>query len=180
VAQLERIACAYRYLFTTDVLEELTALLLSKFGPDFGHVLYCCSGSEAVEAALKVALQFWHSRGLRDKCHFIARERSYHGTTLGALSMSGFAERRLPFEGSLLDVTFVSAANVYRPAGGLRHRNWSPPWRPSSKSALFASVRSGSPVSSSSRWWVRPVASFPRRQDMLKPSEPFVTAMMFC
>jgi adenosylmethionine-8-amino-7-oxononanoate aminotransferase len=118
-AQLERVACAYRYLFTTDVLEELTALILRKFGPDFGHIVYCCSGSEAVESALKVALQFWHARGLRDKHHFIARERSYHGNTLGALSMSGFAERRMPFENSLLDVAFVSAANAYRPAGGV-------------------------------------------------------------
>jgi adenosylmethionine-8-amino-7-oxononanoate aminotransferase len=119
VAQLERVACAYRYLFTTDVLEELTALILGRFGPDFGHVVYCCSGSEAVESALKVALQFWHARGLREKHLFIARERSYHGNTLGALSMSGFAERRLPFESSLLDVAFVSAANAYRPAGGV-------------------------------------------------------------
>jgi adenosylmethionine-8-amino-7-oxononanoate aminotransferase len=118
-AQLERVACAYRYLFTTDVMEELTALILGKFGPGFGHVVYCGSGSEAVEAALKVALQFWHARGLRDKHHFIARERSYHGNTLGALSMSGFAERRLPFEGSLLDVAFVSAANAYRPVVGV-------------------------------------------------------------
>jgi adenosylmethionine-8-amino-7-oxononanoate aminotransferase len=118
-AQLERVACAYRYLFTTEALEELSGLLLGKFGPDFGHVVYCCSGSEAVESALKVALQFWHARGLRAKSHFIARERSYHGNTLGALSMSGFAERRVPFEGSLLDVTFVSAANSYRPAGGV-------------------------------------------------------------
>ena len=118
-AQLERFACAYRYLFTTDVLEELTGLILRKFGPDFGHIVYCCSGSEAVESALKVALQFWLARGLRAKRHFIARERSYHGNTLGALSVSGFAERRLPFEGSLLDVAFVSAANAYRPAGGV-------------------------------------------------------------
>src|ERR1700716_3558865 len=117
-AQPAQLACAYRYLFTTDVLEELTAFILRKFGPEFGHVLYCCSGSEAVESALKVALQFWHARGLQDKRHFIARERSYHGNTLGALSMSGFAERRLPFESSLLDVAFVSAANSYRPAGG--------------------------------------------------------------
>jgi adenosylmethionine-8-amino-7-oxononanoate aminotransferase len=118
-AQLDRIACAYRYLFTTEVLEDLTGLILRKFGPDFGHVVYCCSGSEAVESALKAALQFQYARGLRDKCHFIARERSYHGTTLGALSMSGFAERRLPFESSLLDVAFVSAANAYRPVGGV-------------------------------------------------------------
>jgi adenosylmethionine-8-amino-7-oxononanoate aminotransferase len=117
--QLERIACAYRYLFTTDALEELTGLIVGKFGPGFGHVVYSCSGSEAVESALKVALQFWHARGLRDKRYFIARERSYHGNTLGALSMSGFAERRVPFESSLLDVAFVSAANAYRPAGGV-------------------------------------------------------------
>src|SRR5207237_102196 len=50
---------------------------------------------------------------------FIARERSYHGNTLGALSVSGFRERRRPFEGSLLDVSFVSAANAYRPLRGL-------------------------------------------------------------
>jgi adenosylmethionine-8-amino-7-oxononanoate aminotransferase len=118
-AQLEQVACAYRYLFTTDALEQLKELILGKFGTQFGHVLYCGSGSEAVESALKVALQYWHARGLPDRRCFIARERSYHGNTLGALSMSGFRERRLPFEGSLLDVAFVSAANTYRPAGGV-------------------------------------------------------------
>lgn len=118
-AQLEQFACAYRYLFTTDVLEALTRLILAKFGAGFGHIVYCSSGSEAVEAALKVALQYWNARGLRGKRHFIARERSYHGNTLGALSMSGFEERRSPFEGSLLDVSFVSAANEYRPFRGV-------------------------------------------------------------
>lgn len=119
-AQLEQVACAYRYLFTTDALEQLTALILSRFGSRSGQVLYCGSGSEAVEAALKVTLQYWHARGLPAKRRFIARDRSYHGTTLGALSMSGFRERRGPFERSLLDVSFVSAANLYRPALGAR------------------------------------------------------------
>ncbi len=119
MAQLQRIACAYRYLFTADALEDLTELILSKFGSDFGHVTYSCSGSEAVESALKVALQYWHARGARDKHCFIARDRSYHGNTLGALSVSGFRERRLPFENGLLDVSFVSAANAYRPVGGV-------------------------------------------------------------
>ncbi len=118
-AQLQRVACAYRYLFTTEALEELTRLLLGKFGDGFGQVVYCSSGSEAVESALKVALQYWHARGNPEKHRFIARERSYHGNTLGALSMSGFAERRLPFERSLLEVSFVSAANAYRPLGGV-------------------------------------------------------------
>ena len=52
------------------------------------------------------------------KRRFIARRRSWHGNTLGALSVSGFAARRRAFEGSLLDVTFVSAANAYRPPEG--------------------------------------------------------------
>lgn len=118
-AQLDQFACAYRYLFTTDVLEALTELILRKFGKQFGHVIYCGSGSEAVESALKVALQYWNARGQRDKRYFISRDRSYHGNTLGALSLSGFAERRSPFEGSLLDVSFVSAANEYRPPAGV-------------------------------------------------------------
>jgi len=118
-AQLERVACAYRYLFTSDALEQLTELILRNCGKDLRHIVYCTSGSEAVEAALKVALQYWDARGLHDKRRFIARKRSYHGNTLGALSVSGFSERRRPFEGSLLDVFFVSAANEYRPEGGV-------------------------------------------------------------
>ena len=118
-AQLAQVACGYRYLFTSAPLEELTSLILSLCGPEFGHIVYSGSGSEAVESALKVALQYWDARGLSGKKHFIARERSYHGNTLGALSVSGFLERRRPFLGSLLDVTFVSAANAYRPLRGL-------------------------------------------------------------
>jgi adenosylmethionine-8-amino-7-oxononanoate aminotransferase len=118
-AQLEQVACGYRYLFTSEPLEQLTRLLLARCGAQFGHIVYSGSGSEAVESAMKLALQYWDARGLPAKKHFVARERSYHGNTLGALSASGFLERRRPFEGSLLDVSFVSAANAYRPLGGL-------------------------------------------------------------
>jgi adenosylmethionine-8-amino-7-oxononanoate aminotransferase len=118
-AQLQKVACGYRYLFTSEPLEQLTSLLLARCGPEFEHIVYSGSGSEAVESALKVALQYWNARGLPAKKRFIARERSYHGNTLGALSVSGFLERRRPFEGSLLDMSFVSAANAYRPLGEL-------------------------------------------------------------
>jgi adenosylmethionine-8-amino-7-oxononanoate aminotransferase len=117
-AQLDKVACGYRYLFTSEPLEQLTGLLLARCGPQFGHIVYSGSGSEAVESAMKLALQYWDARGLA-KTRFIARERSYHGNTLGALSVSGFLERRRPFEASLLNVSFVSAANAYRPLGGL-------------------------------------------------------------
>jgi adenosylmethionine-8-amino-7-oxononanoate aminotransferase len=118
-AQLDKVACGYRYLFTSDALEQLTQLLLSLSGPTFGHVVYSASGSESMESALKVALQYFDARGLPAKRHFISRQRSYHGNTLGALSITGYAERRAPFEGSLLDVSFVSAANAYRPPAGV-------------------------------------------------------------
>src|SRR5579871_6223574 len=111
-AQLAQVACAYRYLFTSTPLEELSELILRRSGATFGHVVYSSSGSEAMESALKIALQYWHARGQPQRRRFIARHRSYHGNTLGALSVSGFAERRGPFEGSLLEVTFVSAANL--------------------------------------------------------------------
>lgn len=94
-------------------------MLLARCGPKFTHVVFSLSGSEAVESAMKVALQYWDARGLPTKKRFIARERSYHGNTLGALSVSGYLQRRRPFEGSLLDVSFVSAANAYRPLDGL-------------------------------------------------------------
>jgi adenosylmethionine-8-amino-7-oxononanoate aminotransferase len=118
-AQLDKVACGYRYLFTSEPLEQLTSLLLARCGPEFKHIVYSGSGSEAVESAMKLALQYWDARGLPAKKHFVARERSYHGNTLGALSVSGFLERRRPFEASLLDVSFVSAANAYRPLNGL-------------------------------------------------------------
>lgn len=118
-AQLDKVACGYRYLFTSDPMEELTALILGACGPEFTRIVFTGSGSEAVESALKVALQYFDARGLHSKKHFIARERSYHGNTLGALSLSGMTERRRPFEGSLLDVSFVSAANAYRLPPGI-------------------------------------------------------------
>jgi adenosylmethionine-8-amino-7-oxononanoate aminotransferase len=117
--QLGRVACGYRYLFTSTPLEELTELILRRSGATFGHVVYCSSGSEAVEAALKMALQYWDAQRQPQRRRFIARQRSYHGNTLGALSVSGFAERRRPFEGSLLEVSFVSAANSYRPPSSM-------------------------------------------------------------
>ena len=118
-AQLAQVACGYRYLFTSDALEQLTEMLLRHCGPLFGQIVFASSGSEAIEGAMKVALQYWTARGRASKRRFIARERSYHGSTLGALSLSGFAERRKPFVQSLLDVSFVSAANAYRPPEGV-------------------------------------------------------------
>jgi adenosylmethionine-8-amino-7-oxononanoate aminotransferase len=119
--QMADIAYAYRYLFSSSALETLTETILRLCGGNFRDIVYTGSGSEAVESALKIALQHFAARGLPDKCRFIARKRSWHGNTLGALSISDFAQRRRAFEGSLLPVTFVSAANAYRPPPGVSH-----------------------------------------------------------
>ncbi|HME39305.1 MAG TPA: aminotransferase class III-fold pyridoxal phosphate-dependent enzyme, partial [Steroidobacteraceae bacterium] len=117
--QLDEIACAYRYLFTSSALEALTETVLRLCGGEFQDIVYTGSGSEAVESALKIALQHFSARGLLAKRRFIARQRSWHGNTLGALSVSGFAQRRSAFEGSLIEATFVSAANAYRMPDGV-------------------------------------------------------------
>ncbi len=115
-SQLDKIAHGYRYTFTSDPLIRLNELIQAQVGAELGNIIYVSSGSEAIESALKVALQYHWNRGDQDRKRFIARKRSYHGNTLGALSVSGFAQRRKQFEGSLIPCSFVSAANVYRPA----------------------------------------------------------------
>ncbi|MFT3988649.1 aspartate aminotransferase family protein [Aestuariivirga sp.] len=116
--QLDRIAHGYRYNFTTDALEELTEIIRGRCGGTLNHMVYVTGGSEAVESCLKLALQYHSARGDMSRRRFIARERSWHGNTLGALSVSGFLERKKPFEGSLLDVSRLSPVNAYRPVAG--------------------------------------------------------------
>jgi adenosylmethionine-8-amino-7-oxononanoate aminotransferase len=116
--QLSRIAHGYRYNFTTDALEELTDIIARNCGGTLEHMVFVTGGSEAVESCLKLALQYHAARGEMSRRRFIARERSYHGNTLGALSVSGFLERREAYEGALVPASFISPANVYRPPAG--------------------------------------------------------------
>lgn len=116
-AQLNRVAHGYRYNFTSDALEELTDIIRARCGGTLNHMVYVTGGSEAVESCLKLALQYHFARGEISRHRFIARERSWHGNTLGALSVSGFLERKAAFAGSLLDVSHLSPANDYRPIG---------------------------------------------------------------
>jgi len=117
--QLDRIAYGYRYTFTSDALEELRSLVAEACGPGLESMLFCCGGSEAVESALKIALQYHAARGEMTRRRFIARRRSWHGNTLGALSVSDFLVRRAPFEGALIEASFVSAVRAYRPPPGV-------------------------------------------------------------
>ena len=117
--QLDRVAHGYRYNFTSDPLEELTEIVAGQCGPGFGRMIFTTGGSEAVESALKIALHYHTANGERSRRRFIARRRSWHGNTLGALSVSEFKERRDPFEGALLPVSHLSPVNLYRPSSGV-------------------------------------------------------------
>lgn len=117
--QLERIAHGYRYTFSSEPLEELQALLTAAAGPEFDAMVFVSGGSEAVESALKIALQFHSARGEAGRRRFIARRRSWHGNTLGALAVSDFSARREPFEGALVEASFVNSVNAYRPPAGV-------------------------------------------------------------
>ena len=117
--QFDRIAHGYRYNFTSDPLEELTERVAAACGGDLKHMVFVSGGSEAVESCLKLALQYHAARGEPSRCRFISRERSWHGNTLGALALSGFRERRLSFEGALVEVPKLSPVNAYRPPQGV-------------------------------------------------------------
>lgn len=119
-AQLDRVAHGYRYTFTSDPLERLTEIVSARCGGTLRRMVFVAGGSEAVESCLKLALQYHAARGEMSRRRFIARQRSWHGNTLGALSISGFLERRAPFEGALVESSFVSAANAYRPPAGVK------------------------------------------------------------
>ena len=117
--QLARIAHGYRFTFTSDALERLTELIQLQAGVGFEHIVFVSGGSEAMESALKVAMQYHWSVGEGSRTRFIARDRSYHGGTLGALAVSGFSQRREQFEGALVQCSFVSSANSYRLPDGV-------------------------------------------------------------
>jgi adenosylmethionine-8-amino-7-oxononanoate aminotransferase len=127
VRQLERIAHGYRYTFTSDPLEELRELLTRVCGArnaldpanQLDSMVFVSGGSEAVESALKVALQYHSARGEMTRRRFIARRRSWHGNTLGALGVSDFLDRRAPFEGALVEASFVPQVSLYRPPAGV-------------------------------------------------------------
>jgi len=121
-AQLDRIAHGYRYTFTSDPLEQLMEIVRRACGAASGltRMIFVSSGSEAVESCLKIALQYHSARGEQSRRRFIARQRSWHGNTLGALAVSGFRDRRLPFEGALVEASLLSPVNAYRPPAGVK------------------------------------------------------------
>ena len=118
MAQMADIAHGYRYNFTTSALEDLTAIIRANCGGTLTEMVFVTGGSEAVESCLKIALQYQTAIGQKSRRRFISRERSWHGNTLGALGVSGFAERTRAYEGAFIPSIKLSPTNTYRPIPG--------------------------------------------------------------
>jgi adenosylmethionine-8-amino-7-oxononanoate aminotransferase len=112
--QIDSLAYAHTSFFTTQVAEDLAAHLVAKAPAGTSHAYFVSGGSEAVEASLKMARQYFLEIGQPQRTHFIARRQSYHGNTLGALAVGGNAWRREPFAPLLIDATHVSPCYPYR------------------------------------------------------------------
>jgi adenosylmethionine-8-amino-7-oxononanoate aminotransferase len=113
-AQIDSVAYAHTSFFTTDVAEALADTLVEGAPPGLAHVYLVSGGSEAIEAALKLARQYAVEIGEPQRSVFIARRQSYHGNTLGALAVGGNEWRRREFEPLLMHVERVSPCFEYR------------------------------------------------------------------
>ncbi len=113
-AQIDKLAYAHTSFFTTDAAEELADHLIARAPAGMGSVYFCSSGSEAIEACLKLARHYLVEKGETRRVNFISRRQSYHGITLGALSVGGRMKDRAPFEQMLMQGHHIAPCYEYR------------------------------------------------------------------
>ena len=106
-------AYAHTSFFTSEPAEELAELLIKHAPGDLDRVYFVSGGSEAVEAGIKLARQYFVERGEPQRRHIIARRQSYHGNTLGALSAGGNAWRRAQFAPILVEMSHIAPCYDY-------------------------------------------------------------------
>ncbi len=112
--QLDALAYAHTAFFTSDAAERLADRLVEKAPPGIDHVYLVSGGSEAVEAALKMARQYFVETGEPQRRAIVARRQSYHGNTLGALATGGNTRRRAQFEPLLIETHHIDPCYAYR------------------------------------------------------------------
>jgi adenosylmethionine-8-amino-7-oxononanoate aminotransferase len=113
-SQVEQLAYAHTAFFTNEPQEKLAARVAERFGEAGARVYFLSGGSEANETAIKLARQYWLAKGKPDKHIVISRKQSYHGNTLGALSISGNPMRREIFAPCLHDWPRIAPCYAYR------------------------------------------------------------------
>tara|TARA_B100000767_G_scaffold269789_1_gene292195 strand:+ start:194 stop:1552 length:1359 start_codon:yes stop_codon:yes gene_type:complete len=112
--QASKMAFAHTAFFTNEPSEQLAEFLAIRAPIDAPRVMFCSGGSEATEAALKLARAYHVARGEPSRSVFISRDQSYHGATIGALSVSGNPGRRAPYLDILAPCRFIDPCYAYR------------------------------------------------------------------
>ncbi|NKB77293.1 MAG: aspartate aminotransferase family protein [Gammaproteobacteria bacterium] len=113
-AQLKAVAFAHTGFFTNQPAEQLADLLVEHAPGNLDRVYFVSGGSEAVEASIKLARQYFLEIGQPNRRKVIARLQSYHGNTLGALAAGGNLLRREPFAPLMIDTSHISPCYPYR------------------------------------------------------------------
>jgi adenosylmethionine-8-amino-7-oxononanoate aminotransferase len=118
-SQMAKTTFAYRLHFENEPAERLARLTASKMPDGLDRVFFVSGGSEAVESAVKLARQYAVATGRKDRWKIISRYPSYHGSTLGALALTGMANMTEPFEPMLREMPKVPAPTCYLDRDGL-------------------------------------------------------------
>ncbi|MCF6321198.1 MAG: aspartate aminotransferase family protein [Rhizobiaceae bacterium] len=113
-AQANKLAFAHTGFFTSEAAEGLADLLIANAPEGIDRVFLVNGGSEAVEAAIKMARQYYLEIGEGERCHLIARRQSFHGNTLGALAAGGNEWRRAPFAPLMIETSHIAPCFAYR------------------------------------------------------------------
>ncbi|MDF1773819.1 MAG: aspartate aminotransferase family protein [Pseudophaeobacter sp. bin_em_oilr2.035] len=111
--QVGKLAFAHTGFMTSEPAEALADLLIANAPGDLDRVYFVSGGSEATEAAIKLARQYFLEKGEPERRHLIARRQSYHGNTLGALAAGGNAWRRQQFDPLLIGVSHIAPCYEY-------------------------------------------------------------------
>ena len=112
--QAKKVSFVYRSQFTSESAEKLAEKIAALTPADLNWCFFVNSGSEAVETAMKMAIQYWQEKGIQTKTKVLSRWVSYHGITLGALSLSGHTGRRARFVPLLEDFPVINPPYCYR------------------------------------------------------------------
>ncbi len=112
--QADRLAYAHTSFFSSQAAEDLADLLIEGAPAGLSHVFFVSGGSEAIEASLKMARQYFVEKGEPQRRHIIARRQSYHGNTLGALAAGGNEWRRAQFNPLLIETHHIDPCYAYR------------------------------------------------------------------
>jgi adenosylmethionine-8-amino-7-oxononanoate aminotransferase len=113
-AQMDRISCVHASHFVTEATEELARKVTELCGGALERVFFTSGGSEAVETAVKLVRQYWREMGQPDRYKVISRWTSYHGSSAGALALSGHTGRRRPYQPLIQHTPHIEPCYCYR------------------------------------------------------------------